>query len=140
MRRHLSPGRDTITRIFGCYVNEARKIIATFDEPVALMGEDEHEQYLSILKKLLSGRLNQNLIDIGFSMTQVAGEGDEHALLMKLRKDCLLDEAGRRMFYDKVIQTVDLTMRCAFFGTIGLDSSWLSLEESRQNTVNLMFS
>lgn len=108
MRRHLSPERNTINRVFGCYVNEARKIIATFDEPVALMGEDEHEQYLSILKKLLSGRLNQNLIDIEFTTTQVAGGEKQHALLMKLREERLLDANRRQMLYDTIIPTVNL--------------------------------
>jgi len=46
---------------------------------------------LAIIKKVLSGQIGKNLIDIEFSTQQVI-ESDEHTLLMKLRDSELKDD------------------------------------------------
>jgi hypothetical protein len=107
LRRQLRPDRHTISQVFGCYVNEQKEIISTFEQPMGLLTEEESEQYLTLLKKSLSGGLGRNLVDIEFSTRQVA-EGEEHALLMKLRETKLKEPEARNTFYDKVIQSVNL--------------------------------
>lgn len=107
LRRQLRPDRHAIARVFGCYVNENKEIISTFEQPMGLLTEEEGEQYLTLLKKVLSGGIGRNLIDIEFSTRQVA-DSDEHRLLMKLRSTKLADEATRMELYQKIIPTVAL--------------------------------
>lgn len=105
LRRQLRPDRHSISRVFGCYVNEQKEIISTFEQPMGLLTEEESEQYLTLLKKALSGGLGRNLIDIEFTTRQVA-DSEEHGLLMKLRDSKLQSEEALQSFYDKVIQSL----------------------------------
>lgn len=107
LRRQLRPDRHAIARVFGCYVNENKEIISTFEQPMGLLTEEEGEQYLTLLKKVLSGGMGRNLLDIEFSTRQVA-DSEEHGLLMKLRETKLADEESRMALYEKIIPTVDL--------------------------------
>lgn len=107
LRRQLRPDRHAIGRVFGCYVNESKEIISTFEQSMGLLTEEEGEQYLTLLKKVLSGGMGRNLIDITFSTRQVA-ESEEHGLLMKLRDSKLGDEEARMQLYQKIIPTVEL--------------------------------
>ena len=107
IRRRFKPDRDSITRIYGCYVNVAGEIVSYIDMSVGLMPEEEAEMYIKLLKKSISGTLGRNLLDIEFSTSQVSGS-EEHGLLMKLRDSELKDEAARESFYTKIIESVDI--------------------------------
>ncbi|MCD7822310.1 MAG: DUF4317 domain-containing protein [Clostridiales bacterium] len=106
LRRQLRPDRHSISRVYGCYVNEQKEIISTFEQPLGLLTEEENEQYLTLLKKVLSGGLGRSLLDIAFSTRQVAGS-PEHGLLMQLRDSKLQDGESRQQFYEKVIGSVE---------------------------------
>ncbi len=106
LRRHLHPDRHTIVTIHGCYVNEQKKIISTFEQSMGMLNDEEREQYLGLLKKSLSGGLGRNLVDISFTTMQVA-EGEEHAFLMKLRDTRLQDREALEEFYQRVIETLE---------------------------------
>lgn len=98
------------------------------DESLGMMTQEEAEKYLSLLKKALSGALGKNLIDIVFSTRQVM-TGEEHRMLMKLRTSGAKDARVRQVFYQKVIQSLDMGesnfgLRC-FGGTGGSFSSCL---------------
>ena len=82
IRRRFKLDKNSISRIYGCYVNSSREIIAYIDESMGLMSQEEQEMYLGLLKKALSGGLGRNLINIEFSTAQVAGS-DEHRLLQQ---------------------------------------------------------
>ena len=107
LRRQLRPDRNNITKVYGCYVNENRSIVSTFSQSLGLTTLEETEAYLNLLKKSLSGTLGKNLIDIAFSNQQVL-DGEEHALLMRLRDSKLEDADALQAFYDKVISCVAL--------------------------------
>ncbi len=107
IRRRFKPDRDSITRIYGCYVNAAGEIVSYIDMSGGLMPEEEAEMYIKLLKKSISGTLGRNLLDIEFSTSQVSGS-EEHGLLMKLRDSELKDEAAREAFYTKIIEAVDM--------------------------------
>lgn len=83
LRRRWKPEKNAVSRIYGCFVNSNREIIADLDEPLGVMPQEEAEKYLGLLKKALSGTLGKNLLDIVFSTQQVM-EGEEHKLLMEL--------------------------------------------------------
>ena len=106
IRRHIRRERSNITAIYGWYVNENKDIISQFRLSTGMMSENESEKYYGLLRKILSGSLGRNLIDISFKTSQVAS-GEEHKLLMALREDPENQEA-RDQFVRKVIESVSL--------------------------------
>ncbi len=106
LRRRLRPEKNAISRIYGCYVNGAREIVAELDTSLGTMPEEEAEQYLNLLKKTLSGGLGRSLTDIVFSTQQVM-DSDEHRLLTALRDSELKDPEVRQEFYRKAIDALD---------------------------------
>ncbi len=107
LRRHFRADRVAISRIYGCYVNTNREIIAYIDESLALMPQAEQEKYLGLLKKSMSGALGRNLIDIVFTTQQAAGS-PEHDLLMRLRDSKLSDPEAREALYRRIIENADM--------------------------------
>lgn len=107
LRRQFRQDRSGISKVYGCYVNENRTIVSTFEQSLGLTTQEESEAYLGLLKKSLSGTLGKNLLDIAFTNDQVM-HGPEHALLMKLRSTRLEDSETLQKFYDKVISCVSL--------------------------------
>ncbi len=107
LRRCFQPEKSNIRRVYGCYVNAGREIVAYLDEPVSMMPQDETEQYLGLFRKALSGSVGKNLIDMVFSTEQVA-DSDEHRLLTALRNSELQDEAVREEFYQMAIRALDI--------------------------------
>mgnify|MGYP000238330684 FL=1 len=107
LRRRFRPEKSAISRVYGCYVNSSREIIAYIDQSLGLMPQEEAEKYLGLLKKALSCTLGRNLIDIVFSSQQVA-DSEEHRLLTTLRDSQLKDNEARQTFYRKVIHSLDM--------------------------------
>lgn len=107
LRRRWQVEKNAVKHIYGCYVNTSGEIVADLDEPLALMPQEEAEQYFSLLKKTLSGKLEKNLIDLVFSTQQVA-DSDEHRLLMSLRDSKLQDLEVRQSFYQKAVESLHL--------------------------------
>lgn len=105
IRRRFNPQKTNITGVHGCYVNENREIVAEFNQPLAALTQDETESMFALLKKLLSGGLDRNLIDIEFSNEQVLG-GEEHKRLLKLRDSALCDEPELNALFSDIIETV----------------------------------
>lgn len=106
LRRRQRRERSNMTAIYGCYVNENKEIITEFRQSTGIMPENEADKYFSMIRKVLSGALGRNLIDITFKTAQVAGS-PEHKLLMDLRSDLKNDEL-RQSFYKKITETVVL--------------------------------
>ena len=50
IKRRLNPDRTTIGKVFGCYVNTAKNVIAEFETSVGRMDESEKEQGYSCVK------------------------------------------------------------------------------------------
>jgi hypothetical protein len=107
IRRRFSSEKDSISRIYGCYVNAAKQIVSEIDMSLGLMEKEEAEMYLKIIKKGISGTLGRNLLDIEFATEQV-GKTDEHKLLQAMRLTHLADENIRNLFYQRVIETVNM--------------------------------
>ena len=106
LRRRQRRERSNMTAIYGCYVNENKEIITEFRQSTGIMPENEADKYFAMIRKVLSGSLGRNLIDITFKTAQVAGS-PEHKLLMDLRADIKNDDI-RHCFYRKIIDNVVL--------------------------------
>ena len=107
IRRHLRRERSNITAIYGCYVNENKEIISQFRQSTGMMPENESDKYYATLRRVLSGTIGKNLIDITFKTSQVTGS-EEHKLLMDLRETQLKDDTFRDALIKKIIETVSL--------------------------------
>lgn len=107
IRRRFSLDKDSISHVYGCYVNAAKEIVTKIDMSIGLMEQEEAEMYLKLLKKSISGTLGRNLLDIAFSTAQVE-DSDEHRLLQALRTSHLRDENLREILYERIIESVDM--------------------------------
>ena len=105
IRRRFKLDKNSISKIFGCYVNSNKEIISWIDASMGLMQQEEQEMYLGLLKKALSGALGKNLVDITFSTAQVA-DSDEHRLLQTMRQTELKDPASREDFCRRLTPTM----------------------------------
>lgn len=105
LRRRTRRDRSNMAAIYGCYVNANKEIISSFRQSVGMMPENEAEKYFAVLKRVLSGGLGKNLIDISFRTSQVA-DSPEHKLLMQLRETALQDDELRMTLYQKIIDHV----------------------------------
>lgn len=107
IRRRIKPERNSISHIYGCYVNGSKEIISYIDESVGLLTKEEAEKYMGLLKKTLSGALGKNLLDLSFATKQVL-DSEEHRLLSALRKTELKDAVLRDSFYRCIIDALQL--------------------------------
>ena len=105
IRRRVRRDRSNMTAIYGCYVNSQKEIVSEFQQGTGLMPENEADKYFGTMRRVLSGGIGKNLIDIVFKTAQVA-DSPEHKLLMKLRETRLHDDETRLAFYQKVIDSV----------------------------------
>lgn len=108
IRRHLRRDRSNITKIYGCFVNDNREIITEFSQSTGIMPENEGDKYFALFKRVLSGSVGKNLIDLSFKTAQVAQGAPEHKLLMDLRECKLSDDELLHGFFQKIIDTVAL--------------------------------
>lgn len=108
IRRRFRRERSNMAAIYGCYVNAQNEIISEFKQSTAMMSENEADKYYALLKKVLSGGVGRNLIDITFRTSQVA-DSEEHKLLMTLRESALKDEEARHKLYQKIMDNVHLS-------------------------------
>ena len=107
IRRRYISDRSNISRICGCYVDSKKEIISEFDQSLGMMSEDDANGMLGLLKKVMSGHIGTNLLEIEFGTHQVS-EGEEYALLSKLRSTELKDEEARAALYSKIIESLEL--------------------------------
>ena len=107
LRRRLRPDKNNIERIYGCYVNSNREVVSYIEESMGLLGQEEAEKYLSLLKKTLSGSLGRNLMELSFATKQVA-DSDEVRLLSALRRTKLGDASLREELYRGIIGSVEM--------------------------------
>ena len=120
IRRHLRRDRSNITKIYGCFVNDNREIITEFSQSTGMMPENEGDKYFALFKRVLSGSVGKNLIDLSFKTAQVAQGAQEHKLLMDLRECKLSDDELLHGFFQKIIDTV--TLEGNYLILIGCDS------------------
>lgn len=106
IRRRYRSDKSNISRICGCYVDIKKEIISEFDQSLGLMSEEDANGMLGLLKKALSGHIGTNLLEIEFSTAQV-NDGEEYALLSKLKASELKDAELRGELYKKIIDNLE---------------------------------
>ena len=107
IRRRTRRERSNMTAIYGCFVNDQKEIITEYRQSTAMMSENGADRYFALMRRILSGTVGKNLLDITFKTSQVANS-QEHKLLMDLRATALKDDELRLQLYRKIIENTHL--------------------------------
>ena len=107
IRRRMSPDKNAVSCIRGCYVSEKGEIISTFSHSLMSLPMEDQEKYLALFKKSLAGVPGRNLIDIEFRPDQVMND-PAHQLLMGLRNTALTVDSGVEQLCAQIIESLDL--------------------------------
>lgn len=102
IRKRFTKEHMSIRRLCGCYVNGEKKIINTFTENFLNLPDEEFYKYLEIVKKSLSSKLGNNLLNLSFP-TEAEERGGTQDVLMNILSTELADEELLKDFYNKVI-------------------------------------
>lgn len=106
IKRRLSKNSCTFTRVCGCYVDADHNKVTKISETFLNLDDEEFYKYLDIAKKVFSGTIGNNILELEFPLAEEAAGGRQQFLMglreSKLKNDDLLDA-----FYDQVIENYD---------------------------------
>ncbi|MBC2396198.1 DUF4317 domain-containing protein [Clostridium tetanomorphum] len=108
LKKRLKKDQCTFTKLCGCYVNSEKNIILNFRETFLNLEEDEYFKYLEIAKKVLSGTIGNNILELNFPLDENL-ENEKQISLIKLKKSQLKDDALLQDFYNSIIDCYDYT-------------------------------
>lgn len=100
IKRRLNPDHRNPTVIQGCYINSDGTEISRFTKPVGMLSQEENEKYMMLFKKVLTGTMGQNLLNIDFTTEQVESS-QEYEVLVELCDSALQNEHALDFFYQK---------------------------------------
>ena len=70
LKKRFKKDHCTFTKMCGCYVNGEKHIILKFRETFLNLEEDEYFKYLEIAKKVLSGTIGNNILELNFPLNE----------------------------------------------------------------------
>ncbi|SHK27864.1 protein of unknown function [Clostridium cavendishii DSM 21758] len=108
LKKRFKKDHCTFTKMCGCYVNGEKNIILTFRETFLNLDEDEYFKYLEIAKKILSGTIGNNILELNFPLNENL-ENEKQISLMQLKKSQLKDDNLLEDFYESIINSYDYT-------------------------------
>jgi len=108
LKRRLKKDHCTFTKMCGCYVTGEKHIILKFRETFLNLDEDEYFKYLEIAKKVLSGTIGNNILELNFPTNEDL-TNEKQVSLMQLKKSQLKDDAILDDFYESIIDNYDYT-------------------------------
>lgn len=106
LKKRFKKEACTFTRLCGCYVDADRNKITSFGQTFLNLDDEEFYKYLEIAKKVLSGTIGNNLLELEFPTAEEAAGGRQQ-FLMGLRADALKSEELMETFFDLVIDSYD---------------------------------
>jgi hypothetical protein len=92
----------------GCYVNGEKNVLLKFRETFLNLEEDEYFKFLEIAKKVLSGTVGNNILELNFPINEEF-VNEKQISLMKLKNSKLKDDNILDEFYDSIIDNYDYT-------------------------------
>lgn len=109
LKKRFTKDNASFDRICGCYVDADKNQVYKFNQKFLTMPEEDMFKYLDIAKKALSGKLENNLLELQFPREEEETGGRQQALTAilnsEMKSDDILDA-----FYQHVIDnynTVD---------------------------------
>jgi len=89
IKKRYKKDQATFTKMCGCYVNGEKNIVTKFRETFLNLEEEEYHKYLEIAKKVLSGTVGNNLLELNF-LDEVGEASRKQNFLMDLKRSRLL--------------------------------------------------
>lgn len=108
IKKRFKKEQCTFTKICGCYVNGEKHPIFKFRESFLNLDEDEYFKYLEIAKKVLSGGIGNNILELNFPLNDDL-INEKQVSFMKLKNSHLKDDALLDDFYKSIIDNYDYT-------------------------------
>ncbi|MGL5087435.1 MAG: DUF4317 domain-containing protein [Clostridium sp.] len=108
LKKRLKKDHCTFTKMCGCYVSGEKHVILKFRESFLNLEEDEYFKYLEIAKKVLSGTIGNNILELNFP-TNEDFINEKQISFMKLKNSKLKDDTLLDEFYDSIIDNYDYT-------------------------------
>lgn len=108
LKKRLKKDYCTFTKMCGCYVNGEKNTILKFRETFLNLEEDEYFKYLEIAKKVMSGTIGNNILELNFPLNEFS-INEKQVSLVKLKNSKLKDDNILDEFYNSVIENYDYT-------------------------------
>lgn len=108
LKRRFKKEQCTFTKLCGCYVNGEKTILLEFDKNFLNLPEEDYFKYLEITKKLLSGSIGNNILELEFPLDENF-ENEKQTFLMQLKRSGLKDNELLRRLYDSIIENFNCT-------------------------------
>lgn len=108
LKKRFKKDKCTFTKMCGCYVNGEKNIILKFRESFLNLEEDDFFKYLEISKKVLSGTIGNNILELNFPLNEDF-INERQVSLMQLKNSELKDDALLDGFYQNIIDNYDYT-------------------------------
>ena len=108
LKKRFKKNNCTFTKMCGCYVNGEKNILLKFRETFLNLEEDDYFKYLEIAKKVLSGTIGNNILELNFELNE-EHINEKQLSFMKLKNSGLKDDALLDEFYNSIIESYDYT-------------------------------
>ncbi len=105
IKRGFKKDDGTLHRVCGCYVNLNKEKVTTFNESLYSLEDEVLHKYVEISKKLLSGNLGDNILELPFPLEAENG-GMQQFFRGLVDSELKNDELCDRL-YDRIIETLD---------------------------------
>ena len=102
LKKRFRKDRASFYRVAGCYVDEKKEKVYTFNKQFLNLPEQELFKYLEIVNKAMSGKIGNNLLNMEFPIEQEKPGGFQH-FMYELRDKEANDEEALNELYDKII-------------------------------------
>lgn len=108
LKKRFKKDYCTFSKMCGCYVNGEKNTILKFKETFLNLDEDEYFKYLEIAKKVLSGTIGNNILELNFPLNEDL-INERQVSLMQLKNSQLKDDTLLDDFYKSIIDSYDYT-------------------------------
>ena len=108
LKKRFKKDHCTFTKVCGCYVNGEKNTILKFRETFLNLDEDDYFKYLEIAKKVLSGTVGNNILELNFEANEEF-KSEAQTSLLTLRNSQLKDDTVLDEFYQSIINNYDYT-------------------------------
>ena len=108
LKKRLKKDHCTFTKMCGCYVSGEKHVILKFRETFLNLEEDDYHKYMEIAKKVMSGTIGNNILQLEFPLNEDL-VNEKQISLMQLKSSQLKDDALLDSFYESIIENYDYT-------------------------------
>lgn len=114
LTRRMTPERNSVTRIAGCYMDEEGEVDGSFNTNFLNLSSQEKKKNLAIAKAIPFSKTNEELRECRFSPKDEI-PGSMWQLLMAMKECGLKNDALMEVFYELIGKDLRLEGGCAVY-------------------------